>query len=63
MTYSPRAGVRNASLKCRPLEIGSFSVSKGSVEDREDVGHVVDTDGRAFEHRAEANEKHTLSKA
>ncbi len=60
VTHSSRSWVWDPALESHPLEAGSFPVCKRSVEDRQDVGHVVHTDSRTSEHRTGWNNtKHT----
>lgn len=45
--------VGHLALVGTPLVVGALPVGKGPVEDLPDVGHAVDTDGRALEDMAE----------
>lgn len=52
-THSARPRIGDASLEGHPLKVGSLSVGEGTVEDGEDVRHVVHADSWAFKDGAE----------
>lgn len=73
-TYHSWSGVGDLSLEWDPLIVGPLFVSEGPQEGSADVVHGVETDGRASENTAAANngdtsvsfqmcDRHTISRS